>query len=219
MKFSIDRFAVLVLIAFSPMVSVMAGEDSIQCANLIYAGTHTSRCFSDEFLNMMERETNIATERRFRSVKLASDELFQYPFVVMTGESDFMLSKKERTNLKQYLESGGFLLASAGCSSKEWDQAFRRQMKILFGDNKLEELAMDHPIFNSFYGIQEIELKHEAPGAALLGLEVDGRVVMVYSPHGLNDTAHTEGCCCCGGNEIRNSLQVNINILVYALIH
>jgi hypothetical protein len=44
-------------------------------------------------------------------------------------------------------------------------------------------------------------------------------MVMIYSPHGLNDTAHTEGCCCCGGNEIVNSLDVNVNILVYALMH
>jgi hypothetical protein len=26
------------------------------------------------------------------------------------------------------------------------------------------------------------------------------------------------GCCCCGGNEIRNSQKVNANILAYALL-
>ena len=64
-----------------------AKEGAIQCANLIYGGTHTSRCFSDEFLSAVQRDTTIATERRFKSVKLASDELFRYPFVVMTGEA------------------------------------------------------------------------------------------------------------------------------------
>ena len=62
---------------------------SIQCANLIYGGTQTSRCFSDEFLSAVQRETTISTERRFKTVKLSSDELFKYPFTIMTGEKDF----------------------------------------------------------------------------------------------------------------------------------
>ena len=62
-------------------------------------------------------------------------------------------------------------------------------------------------------------LRNEAEDAALEGLEVDGKVVMIYSPHGLNDTAHTEGCCCCGGNEVQNARQVNVNLLAYTLTH
>jgi len=197
-----------------------AKEGVIQCANLIYGGSHTSRCFSDEFLSLVQKETTIATERRFTSVKLDSEELFQFPFVIITGESAFRFTTKERENLRKYLESGGFLLASAGCSNREWDQAFRREIKDIFGEERtVKKLARDHPVFRTVFEIKELKLKHEAEEAALEGLEVDGKVVMIYSPHGLNDTAHTEGCCCCGGNEILNSLDVNVNILVYALMH
>ena len=94
-----------------------AKEATVQCANLIYAGNRTSRCFSDQFLSEVQKKTTIATERRFKPVKLAADELFQFPFVVMTGEGDFHLTSTERDNLKAYLEGGGFLLASAGCSA------------------------------------------------------------------------------------------------------
>ena len=62
-------------------------------------------------------------------------------------------------------------------------------------------------------------MHHPDPTARLLGLEKNGKLVIVYSPHGLNDTEHSEGCCCCGGNEISNSLEINVNILVYALCH
>jgi len=216
---NLPRLIPTIPLLFALAGTIPAGEKAIQCANLIYAGTHTSRCFSDEFLNTVQRETAIPTERRFKPVKLGSNELFRYPFVVMTGEDDFVLSAKERTNLKKYLTNGGFLLASAGCSSKDWDHAFRREIKAVFKDQKLGELKMDHPLFKSFYKIPKLKLHSEAPGAALWGLELGGRVVLVYSPHGLNDTANTEGCCCCGGNEIENSQQVNINVLVYALLH
>ncbi len=200
-------------------VRLSAKEGVIQCANLIYGENHTSRCFSDEFLTAMQRETAIATERRFKSVKLDADELFQYPFVIITGESDFRFSARERRNLKRYLESGGFLLASAGCSNKDWDRAFRREIREIFGADRLKKIAADHPLWRTVFTIKELKLHHAAEAASLEGLEANGKIVMVYSPHGLNDTAHTEGCCCCGGNEISNALEVNVNILVYALLH
>lgn len=197
-----------------------AKENVIQCANLIYGGTHTSKCFSDEFLSSVQKRTTIPTERRFKSVKLDSDELFSYPFVIITGESDFRLSSREKENLKKYLTSGGFLLASASCSNKEWDKAFRREMKAVLEDKPLKKIEMSHAIFKTVNTIERLELSHGgADDPRLEGIEIDGKIVTIYSPHGLNDTAHTEGCCCCGGNEIRNCIDLNVNILVYALLH
>jgi len=194
-------------------------EGAIQCANLVYGGMHTSRCFSDEFLSAVQRETGIATERRFKSVKLDSDELFGCPFVLITGESDFYFTAKERENLKRYLESGGFLLASAGCSSKDWDRSFRREVAAVFGPGALARIPADHPVFRTARVVERVTLTHPGEPAFLEGLERNGKLVMIYSPHGLNDTAHTEGCCCCGGNEIANSLELNMNVFVYALMH
>ncbi|MEX2580233.1 MAG: DUF4159 domain-containing protein [Verrucomicrobiales bacterium] len=199
--------------------SASAEEGSVQCANLIYAGTKTSRCFSDQFLTTMQQKTAIPTERRFRSVKLGSDELFDNPFVMMTGESSFYLSSKERENLKRYLDSGGFLLASAGCSNKDWNQSFRAEMKKIFGDDSLVEIDMEHPIFRTIYSIEKLELSKSSGTATLEGVEVDGKLVVVYSEEGLNDTANRAGCCCCGGNEVQNSMEMNVNILAYALLY
>lgn len=196
-----------------------AKDGVIQCANLIFAGTRTSRCFSDEFLSAVQRDTAIATERRFKSVKLTSEELFRYPFVMMTGEDDFHFMPKERENLRRYLESGGFLLASAGCSSKAFDRAFRRELAAVFAGARLKKIPLSHPLFRTVHEIKSLRLKHSGQDPSLEGLEMGGKFVVIYSPHGLNDTEHTEGCCCCGGNEITNSLEVNVNILVYALLH
>lgn len=196
-----------------------AKEGTIQCANLIYGGTHTSRCFSDEFLSAVQKETTIPTERRFKSVKLSSDELFQYPFVMMTGESNFHFSTQERANLKKYLTRGGFLLASAGCSNKDWDRAFRREMRAMFAAESLQKIAQTHSLFRTVHDIKELKLQHAGESAKLEGIELNGKLVVVYSPHGLNDTSHTEGCCCCGGNEIVNALEMNVNIIIYALLY
>lgn len=194
-------------------------SSKVRCAMLIYGGIHTSRCFSDEFLSVAQKETTIATERRFKTVKLASDELFEYPFVVMTGEAEFHFTARERENLKKYLENGGFLLASAGCSSEKFKEAFEREIKAVLPDKPLVDLEMDSPIFRTVYTIDSLVLKNPVGVPKLRALEVGGKTVVVFSPHGLNDTANTTGCCCCGGNEVKNSLQVNVNILAYALLY
>jgi len=194
-------------------------EGVVQCANVIYAGNKSSRCFSDSFLTTLQQKTTIVTERRFKPVKLDSSELFDFPFIVMTGEGDFRLPPAERENLAKYLQTGGFLLASAGCSSGDWDAAFRRELKALLPDHPINAIPLEHPIFRTVFPVERLDLAKSSGTASLDGIEINGRIVCVYSRHGLNDTHHSTGCCCCGGNEIRNSEEINVNIVAYALLH
>jgi len=192
-------------------------ESIVQVANLIYAGVKSSHCFSDHFLVEAEKDSAISTSRRFHAVKLSSDEIYNFPLVIMTGEGTFSLLDSERENLRQFVERGGFLLASAGCSSQEWDRSLRAELAQVFPEYPLETLGMDHPVFNTVYTITSLQAKHGEP-KPLEGITIDGRVGVIYSQDGLNDTAHTQGCCCCGGNEITNCVQVNVNILAYSLV-
>ena len=210
-----------ILFLMSTALPLLAGvpaskSDLIECANLIYAGTKSSVCFSEEFLSAVAAETTIATARKFKAVKLAEKEVFLFPFAVMTGEGAFTLTEAERTNLKIYLEKGGFLLASAGCSSKEWSQSFEREISAIFPERELAEVSLSHPIFSTVYQITRLDTK--AADAKLMGITIGSKVVVVYSPDGLNDTMTMHGCCCCGGNEIKNSQKMNANILAYALM-
>jgi hypothetical protein len=190
----------------------------VQVANLVYAGTKSSRCFADYFLVKAEQETSISTSRRFHSVKLGSDDIFGFPLLIMTGEGDFQLTDQERQFLRRYIERGGFLLASAGCSSNEWDRAFRREMALVFPKNELREIGMNHPVFHTVYDIPRLEARHGRP-RPVVGVTVGGRLGVLYSQDGLNDTEHTTGCCCCGGNELVNAIKINVNVLAYALTY
>jgi hypothetical protein len=193
-------------------------DSVVQVANLVYAGTKSSECFADHFLVQAEKESAISTSRRFHAVKLAGDDLYEFPLVIMTGEGAFQLSDGERQSLKRYVERGGFLLASAGCSSEEWDRSFRKEMATVFAEAPLSTIGMDHPVFHTVYEIKDLKTKHSQP-KPLEGISFSGRLGILYSQDGLNDTSHTTGCCCCGGNEIYNAVQINVNILAYALTH
>jgi hypothetical protein len=193
-------------------------QSIVQIANIVYAGTKTSKCFSDHFLAKAETDSSISTSRKFHTAKLATDEIYAFPLIIMTGEGDFTLLDKERENLRRFVERGGMLLASAGCSSAEWDRAFRREMALIFRDEKLTALKMDHPVFHTIYDIAALKAKKGEP-KPLEGVSLGGRLGVIYSQDGLNDTQHSQGCCCCGGNEITNCIDVNVNILAYALMY
>lgn len=191
---------------------------AVRCGNLIYAGKQTSVCFGERFLVEAGKKTTIRTQPKFSTVKLSSSELFCYPMVVFSGEGKFSLSETERTNLKRYMELGGLVLASPSCSNAEWDISFRRELGILFPDATLEPIQQEHPIFSLVYPVPSLKLAKSSGFGSIEGLHLDGRLAMVYSKDGLNDAAHAKGCCCCGGNEIKASMEINVNILAYALM-
>ena len=178
----------------------------VQVANLVYAGTKSSRCFSDHFLIKAEKETcdlhqpplpcREAVERQHLRVSAADhDRRGRLP----------ACPTAERESLRRYVERGGFLLASAGCSSTEWDRAFRREMATIFPNHPLQAIDMSHPMFHTVYDIKELHTTHGGSPRPLVGVSIGGRLGVVYSQDGLNDTPHTTGCCCCGGNELENA--------------
>lgn len=190
----------------------------LQCGNLIYAGNQSSVCFADRFLSDLAQQTNLRVNKKFCPVRLDAEAVFDYPFCVMSGNESFTLAEKERKQLRKYLTQGGFLLVSPGCSDEKWDKAFRQEMKVCFPEYALKPITMSHPIFSLVNQIPRLTDKN-GKTAMLEGLEINGRLVMVYSKEGLNDVANAKGCCCCGGNELRDPSRVNVNVFTYAVLY
>lgn len=196
-------------------------EGLVRVAMLKY-GTEqkTSVCFSNAFMRVLAHETNIRLDGSFDTIALDSEQLYNFPFAVMTGEGSFDLDEAEIENLRRYLRQGGFLLASAGCSNPAWNESFKKVLGRLFPDIPERELPLTHPVFQTVYDIKEFQSKKVRTKVHIFGIELDGRLCLVHSPEGLNDTQNAGGgCCCCGGNEIRNAKFINANILSYALMH
>lgn len=221
---TLTRFTLLlsamVLIVPMPNLTLFAQtliqpDDTVQCANLIYGNNKTSVCFSNQFVKEVNEKTTIRTNEKLASVQLDSQELFEYPFAIMTGEDAFALTGPQQESLRNYLQYGGFVVASSGCSDSKWASSFRTAIKSVFPDKDLTRIEMDHPMFSTFYDIDLLK-----GGQQLEGLEIDGKIVLVFSEDGLNDSGNVGGdCCCCGGNEIDNALQVNVNLMIYSLTH
>jgi hypothetical protein len=223
-----QTFLVLSLSSVILTGSLRAGEinetqlrqkTTIQCGSLIYGGAQTSVCFADHFLTQVSKSTNLNAAKAFTPVQLGMDALFNTPFCVWSGEGGFTLSARERENLKKYLMCGGFIVASPGCSNAQWDRAFRNEMQICFPETRLTRIPMTHTIFSTVYNVPRLTLMHGGTTTLVEGLEINGRIVLVYSREGLNDAKHAKGCCCCGGDQINESEQVNVNLFTYALLY
>ena len=196
-----------------------AEQDSeIVVARLTYDNGKTAVCFADQFLTTYARETEQNVRRSYVQVALDDDDLFEYPFLVFSGQEAFELSDKEKQNLKRYVERGGFVLASAGCSNNAWARSFEQVFAELFGEDRLVGLDTEHGLFHTVYDITNIDVSRPSGRPPIQAMTSDGRVRVLYSPLGLNDTGNAGGdCCCCGGSEIKNARQINVNALGYAL--
>jgi hypothetical protein len=87
----------------------------------------------------------------------------------------------------------------------------------------LQEMALDHPIFNLLFKIDEIRSGYEKTDRRVAQVLVDGRVAIIFAPGGLNDTPKAGkdrygiDCCCCGADELRDAHLINANILAWVL--
>ena len=78
-------------------------------------------------------------------------DLQRAPILFLSGHKAPEFSPKEKMNLRDYINRGGFLLADACCGEPGFDQGFRRLMKELFPEDEstLRPLAEDHHIWRS----------------------------------------------------------------------
>lgn len=114
-------------------------------------------------------------------VEPSSPEIFNYPFVHMTGHGNVVFSPVEIQNLRQYLTAGGFLHVD---DNYGMDKYIRPQLKKLFPEYELTELGPDHPIFHQKFsfpqGLPKIH-EHDGKPAQAFGILHEGRMVVLYT--------------------------------------
>ncbi|MBS1595650.1 MAG: DUF4159 domain-containing protein [Bacteroidetes bacterium] len=123
--------------------------------------------------------TNIETDPP--TVEVGSAELFNYPFVHMTGHGNVVFNEQETDNLRNYLIGGGFLHAD---DNYGMDKFIRPQLDKLIPGSKLVELPFSHPIFHQKYdfpkGLPKIH-EHDGKAPQAFGLFYQGRLVVLYT--------------------------------------
>ena len=151
------------------------------------------------------------------TVETGSTDIFQYPFLHMTGHGNVFFSEEDAQNLRNYLLSGGFLHIDDNYGMNEY---IRRELKKVFPDKEPEELPASHPIFSEAYkfpnGLPKIH-EHDGLPPQAFGIFENGRLVLLFTfesdlGDGWEDAAvHNDPL------EVRiKALKMGANIIKYA---
>lgn len=110
------------------------------------------------------------------------ESLLQAPVCFLNYHEPIGLGEDGKTNLRSYVEQGGFLFAEACCGLAEHDQGFKNLIREIFPSEQgyeLKPLSADHPIYRSRH-------KLSPDVAPLWGIDLGCRTVLVYSPKDLS---------------------------------
>lgn len=163
---------------------------------------------------------------RYRTLRLSDEDLSRCPILFNVVCPGFELSAAERDKLRDYLRRGGFMFAEACCGQPESTAALRAEIAQLFPTAQLKPIPLTHPLFqgNPGYRIERVRYREsvvaedpELTEPRLLGLEIDGRLALIYSPYSLGcglEAIVDEGC---RGYVNEDARRIAINIVLYAL--
>lgn len=151
------------------------------------------------------------------TVSPGSSDIFQFPFVHMTGHGNVFFSDADAENLREYLLSGGFLHID---DNYGMEQYLREALKKVFPDKELQELPASHPIFNLAFnfpeGLPKIHEHDNKPPQAFGIFEEDRLICLFTYESDLGDgwesqEVHNDP------EEVRlKALRMGANILKYA---
>jgi hypothetical protein len=168
-------------------------------------------------IQFCNQNINTAIKTKPKTVEVGSSDLFQFPFVHMTGHGNVFFSDEDAENLRKYLTSGGFLHID---DNYGMNQYIRKELKKVFPNQELREIPATHPIFKEPYsfpkGLPKIH-EHDGLRPQALGLFHENRLVLLFTFESdlgdgwENKEIHNDS------DEVRlKALQMGANIVNYA---
>lgn len=165
-------------------------------------------------------QINTSISEKPNVVDTGSIDIFQYPFLHMTGHGNVFFSEEDADNLRNYLISGGFLHIDDNYGMNEF---IRKELVKVFPNKELQELPANHPIFSIAYpfpnGLPKIH-EHDGLRPQAFGIYHEDRLVLIFTfESDLGDGWENP--------EIHNdpesvrlkALQMGANIIKYAFEH
>ncbi len=150
-------------------------------------------------------------------VEAGSSDIFQYPFIHMTGHGNVFFDEDDIQNLRSYLLSGGFLHIDDNYGMRPYLEA---ALKKLFPNKQLTELSAKHPIFKTVYnfpdGLPKIH-EHDGLNPKAMGLFNDNRLMLLFTYESDLGDGWEDAEVHNDPQEVRlKALQMGANIIKYA---
>ena len=172
----------LILLMFTPLLS--NSQNTYQIAVLKYNGGgdwYSNPTSIPNLVSFCNENINTNISEEIETVEVGSLEIFNYPFLHMTGHGNVIFSFEEAKNLREYLLAGGFLHID---DNYGMDPFVRSEIKKVFPNSDLIEIPPSHAIFHQSYdfnnGLPKIH-EHDKNNPQAFGVFLEGRLVLFYT--------------------------------------
>ena len=211
----------LILIFFLSISSISLNEKKYQFAVLKYQGGGDWYSNPSSLKNLAifcNEKLNMNINPNYATVDVGSLEIFNYPFIFMTGHGNVYFNNFESENLRNYLMSGGFLHID---DNYGMDQYIRKEMKKVFPELDFVELPRSHKIYNMKYkfenGLPKVH-EHDNKRPQGMALIKNGRLVCFYSYESdLGDGWEDKEIHQNSKNKREEALKMGANIIDYVM--
>lgn len=162
----------------------------------IFQGRFIGNCIANLMLQVKRwTQGKIDPDLRPQPISLSSDELLRVrpPFVFLTGHKNFTFTDEEVEKIREYLLVGGCIWADNSLPGRRsrFDVAFRREMKRVLPDRDFEVVPAYHPIFNSFYKLNEAPAGMNFYREPLEMVRIGDEIAVIYSLNAYSDLWQT----------------------------
>jgi len=168
------------MLSFAPANNTPPG---IKLALVKYSGGGDWYSVVDALQNLSKFcNDNLGTnfDADYATVDVGSPDVFNYPFLFMTGHGNVVLSDAEAENLRTYLIGGGFMFVDDDYGMEPYA---RVAIKKVFPDRELVELPFEHPVYKQKYdfrnGLPKIH-EHDGKPPRGYGIFWQDRLVLFF---------------------------------------
>jgi len=170
------------ILLLSPLI--LFSQNSYQIAVLKYNGGgdwYSNPTSIPNLVSFCNENINTNISEEIETVEVGNLEIFNYPFLHMTGHGNVIFSFEEAKNLREYLLAGGFLHID---DNYGMDPFVRSEIKKVFPNSDLVEIPPSHAIFHQSYdfnnGLPKIH-EHDKNNPQAFGVFLEGRLVLFYT--------------------------------------
>ena len=117
--------------------------------------TSRRRRLTEQFLTIIDRLVDLDAYERENAVRLDDPDLRRFPFLYALEVGYMYMTEPEVNGLRDYLLAGGFLMLDDFWGSAEWAN-FEAEIRRVLPEYPIVEIPLDHPVFTTFYNIDEI---------------------------------------------------------------
>ena len=163
---------------------MLFSQGKMKIALLKYRGGGDWYSVVDALQNIVKysnKELNTSIDADYATIDVGSAEIFNYPFLFMTGHGNVVLNDEEASNLRNYCLAGGFIFIDDDFGM---DPYIKIVLKRIFPENALQELPFEHPVFHQKYnfakGIPKVH-EHEGRSPKTYGIFDKNRLCLIYA--------------------------------------